>query len=435
MFPRSGVRFIAVCDNYDSSKVQGYAGNIIVPFKNMVNDAYSADISVKVRSHLEIKRKNGEFVGAFAMYGYSKDENNKNKLTIDPFAADVVRDIFKLKLEGMSSQSIAERLNQRGILSPMEYKRFIGLRYNTTFKVNSTAQWQSITVKRILTNAVYTGVLEQGKRTKPNYKVRKCATLPKEQWTCTENAHDAIIERNVFDTVQRLLKQDTRANQKGKAVFPLSGVIVCGDCGGAMVRKTYNKNGTPNPFYVCSKHRADKTFCSTHTISAIACENAVLDALNVHVSMVLDIEKALVCADRMAYQSDGIRKLTARLEAKRDEIKKYNDFRLSLYESYREGILKKKDFLNFKENYDTKIADGESAILQLQEEIETLVTDKEVNHDWINQFRACSNTKVLERKIVAELIECVSIYENGAIDVKFRYHNEFTHLRNMTEVV
>jgi len=118
----------------------------------------------------------------------------------------------------MSSQSIAERLNQRGILSPMEYKRFIGLRYNTTFKVNSTAQWQSITVKRILTNAVYTGVLEQGKRTKPNYKVRKCAILPKEQWTCTENAYDAIIERNVFDTAQGLLKQDTRANQKGIAL-------------------------------------------------------------------------------------------------------------------------------------------------------------------------------------------------------------------------
>jgi DNA invertase Pin-like site-specific DNA recombinase len=137
------VRFIAVNENYDSLTVQGYTGNIIVPFKNMVNDAYCADISVKVRSHLDIKRKKGDFVGSFAVYGYAKDANDKNKLVIDSFAADVVRDIYKWKLKGVSCQGIAERLNRNGILSPMEYKRFLGLRYNTSFKVNTTAAWQS----------------------------------------------------------------------------------------------------------------------------------------------------------------------------------------------------------------------------------------------------------------------------------------------------
>ena len=428
LFPRSGIRFIAVNENYDSTTVQGYTGNIIVPFKNMVNDAYCADISVKVRSHLEMKRKRGDFVGAFAMYGYTKDENDKNKLVIDSFAADVVRDIYRLKLEGVSAQGIADRLNQNGILSPMEYKRNLGLRYSTSFKVNTTAQWQSVTVKRILTNAVYTGVLEQGKRTKPNYKVRKCAERPKEQWVCKTNNHEAIIERNTFETVQELLKQDTRSVEKGKAVFPLSGVIICADCGGAMVRKTNTKNGVRYPYYVCSKHRANTAVCTTHMVSATGCENAVLDALRVHTSAVLDVERAIACAEGMAYRQDSVRKLTARLEAKQDEINKFNEYRLSLHESYRDKIISKTDFLNFKKSYDVKISDAEAAVLLLKQDIEKMAAGEVENHDWINSFRAYTNADVLERKTVAELVERVNIYEGGRIEVTFRYGNEFTRL-------
>jgi DNA invertase Pin-like site-specific DNA recombinase len=425
LFPRSGVRFIAVNENYDSIKEQGCSGNIIVPFKNMVNDAYCADISLKVRSHLDIKRKKGDFVGSFAVYGYAKDAQDKNKLVIDDFAADVACDIYRMKLEGMSCQAIAARLNQSGILLPMEYKRNHGMRYNTTFKVNASALWQSMTVKRELTNVVYIGTLEQGKRTKPNYKVRKCAEVPKEQWICTEKAHDYIIDRRTLDTVQSLLKLDTRVSDKTGNVFPLSGVIVCGDCGGAMLRKNYKKkDGSPAPFYICGKHRADTSVCSTHIILAVDVENA----LRLHTSAVLDVEKAIACAESMAYRQDGVRKLTARFEAKQDEIKKYNDFRLSLYESYRENVLPKEDFISFKVSYDKKIADAETAVLQLREEIERLAAGEVDNHDWINKFRACTDVKTLERKMVAELIDCVKVYEDSRIEVKFRYYNEFARL-------
>ena len=432
LFPQSGIRFIAVNDGYDSAKVQGYTGNIIVPFKNMVNDAYCADISVKVRSHLEIKRKKGDFVGAFVVYGYAKDKNDKKKLVVDSYAADVVRDIFKWKLEGLSAQSIADRLNTNGILSPLEYKRFLGLRYNTTFKVNTTAQWQSVTVKRILTNAIYTGVLEQGKRTKPNYKVRKCNVLPKEQWIRIEDAQEAIIEHGTFETVQGLIKQDTRSVRQGSAVYPLSGVIVCGDCGGAMVRKTNTKNETRYPYYVCSRHRADTLVCSTHMISATECENAALSALKAHTSAVLDVEKTISCAEGMAYQQSSVRKLAARLEAKQEEVRKYNELRLSLYESYREGIIKKSDFMTFKDSYDIKIAEAETAMLLLRQDIEKTAAGETENHDWINKFRANSSVDTLERKTVAELIDKVTIFEGGRIKVTFRYHNEFARLFGAT---
>jgi DNA invertase Pin-like site-specific DNA recombinase len=428
LFPQTGVRFIAVTDGYDSSKVQGYTGNIIVPFKNMINDAYCADISMKVRSHLEIKRKKGDFVGAFAVYGYMKDESNKSKLAIDDFAADVVRDIFKWKLEGISAQGIAERLNANGVLSPMEYKKFSGLRYKTTFKVNTTAKWQSVTVKRILTNPVYIGILEQGKRRKPNYKIRKVNEVPKEQWACVENAHEPIIERNIFDTGQILLIQVTRAVEKGGKVFPLSGVIVCGDCGGAMVRKTNTKKGVRYPYYVCREHRADTSVCTTHLISATECENAALFALQLHGKAILDMERLRSSADNLAYSQDSVKKLTARLEAKQEEIRRSYDLRLSLHESYRDGVLSKEDFISFKSSYDSKIKTAEDVVSQLQAEIEQLAEGEAQNHGWIDKFRKAANSQTLERKTVAELIEKVSVYEGGKIDVSFRYYDEFRKL-------
>jgi len=291
LFPNAGVRFIAVNDGYDSAREQGIADNILVSFKNMVNDAYSADISTKVRSHLEIKRKNGDFVGAFATYGYMKDPANHNRLVVDSFAAGVVRDIFLWKLDGMSAAGIADKLNESGILSPLEYKRSLGLRYSTTFKLNATAKWQARAVSRILENAVYIGVLEQGKRTTPNYKIRKRLSIAKEQWIRVENAHEPIIDRNLFDTVQELLRQDTRAAAHGHPVLPLSGIIVCAGCGAAMVHKTNKRGGKRYGYYVCSAHRANKAHCSTHNINAGICETAVLAVLKIHAATWLHMDR------------------------------------------------------------------------------------------------------------------------------------------------
>jgi DNA invertase Pin-like site-specific DNA recombinase len=435
LFPRSGIRFIAVNDLYDSAKVQGYTGNIIVPFKNLVNEISSADTSARVRSSQKTKREKGDFIGAFAVYGYTKDENNHNQLIIDNFAADVVRDIFLWKLNGLSAFGIAERLNQSGILSPMEYKRHAGLRFSTTFKVNASAKWQAKAVSRILTNEVYLGVLEQGKRVTPNYKVRKRVDVPKEQWARIEDAHEPIIERHLFNTVQNLLKQDTRAAAKNTNVRPLSGVIVCGGCCGAMVHKTNTRNGKRYGYYVCSGHRADTSVCSTHIISAEACENAVFTALKAHTSLILDIEKITQCAENLAYRQDSVRKLTARLEAKQEEIKRACDLRLSLHESYREGVISREDFISFKVSYDVKIQEAEAAVITLKEEIEKAAAGEAENHGWIDVFKAYMNAEKLERKMVVELVENVAVHENGRIEVVPRYNNEFERLSDATRGV
>ncbi len=140
IFPFMGVRFIAINDHYDSAEENDDKGRILIPFNNLINDTYCRDISLRVRSHLDVKRKEGQFIGSFAGYGYRKDPKDKNHLIIDEYAAGIVQEIFKQKLNGMSSQHIASHLNELGVLPPNEYKRANGFNYTCGFQAGRIAQ-------------------------------------------------------------------------------------------------------------------------------------------------------------------------------------------------------------------------------------------------------------------------------------------------------
>ena len=156
IFPMLGVRFIAINDGYDSA-AGSCSGDFVLPFRNLINDSYCRDISIKSRTNLEIKRRNGEFVGNFAVYGYQRSPGDRHKLIVDEEAAAVVRNIFNRKQEGWNAQQIADHLNDLHVPSPMEHKRKHGQNYCTSFKTRATAQWSAVAVLRILKNAVYTG--------------------------------------------------------------------------------------------------------------------------------------------------------------------------------------------------------------------------------------------------------------------------------------
>ena len=182
IFPFLGVRFIAVNDGYDSQRERTASDYLMLPFKNLINEAYCRDISIKIRSQLAVKRKRGDYLGSFAVYGYLKSETDKNQLVVDEYAADVVRDIFRWKLEGASPGRIADRLNSAGILSPAEYKRSMGMKYTTPFQTKPKALWSASGIISLLKNKVYIGVLTQGIMTTPSYKVQKRIRKAEQDW-------------------------------------------------------------------------------------------------------------------------------------------------------------------------------------------------------------------------------------------------------------
>ncbi len=273
IFPSLGVRFIAINDNYDSLTSDPQSDAFILPFKNLINDTYCKDISVKIRSSLEIKKKNGDYVSNFCPYGYKRDEVNRHKLVVDEEVREIVQMIFSLFKDGISIGKIADRLNAIGILSPMEYKRAKGIKFEKVFKTSENAKWEYNTVKRILVNDIYIGVLTQGKKGSPNYKVKSVRVKEESEWISKQDNHEPLVSFEDFDAVNQMLKRDMRSKDDNSE-NTLSGFIFCSDCGGTMIRKTIPSKGKKYVYYICSCHKKNKT-CTSHSIAVSEVEEKV----------------------------------------------------------------------------------------------------------------------------------------------------------------
>lgn len=423
IFPFLGVRFIAVNDNYDSLGDKKASDDLIIPFKNLINEAYCRDISVKIRSQLEIKRKNGQFLGSFAAFGYLKDEQDKNKLVVDQYAADIVRDIFKWKLEGVSPQDIADALNRLGVLSPMEYKRSLGMKFTTSFKTNAKAVWSAGTVIRILKNPIYTGVLVQGKETTPSYKVHKRIIKDESEWTVINDSHEAIISKIDFDSVQKVLKCDTRRSPGGKAVGLFSGMIFCGDCGASMVRKTVPAGEKKYVYYVCSAHKQDKS-CSPHRMRDVALEEIVLDSVKQHIREVIDMSELLTITDTAPLRTAQAQKVQRQLDKKHEEYEKLQKLLMSLYENLTEGIIDREEYTRLKASFTARADEAEKQMDALRENLKE-IQNHGTENAWMNEFTKRQGLTSLDRAVVVALIDKILIHSNDVVEIIYRWQDEF----------
>lgn len=433
IFPMLGVRFIAITDNYDSLDAQGgYGGDMVVPFKNLINDAYCRDISIKIRSHLEMKRKKGEYIGAFAVYGYRKDEQNKNQLIIDEYAAGVVRDIFTMKLCGLSQQTIADKLNADGILSPMEYKKSTGINLETSFKKNAQAKWCYNSVTRILKNEIYTGTLAQGKQTTPNYKIKTRVMKPEEEWVKVENTHEAIIPAKDFALVQGLLAQDTRISPEKEALYPLAGLLYCGDCKEPMVRKTIPAGGKKYVYYVCSGNKKDRSSCSPHRIPEAELTETVLCLVQMHIEKVLTLEKAMEAIEKAPGLKADVAKFDMRIRKKKGELEKAEKRKMNLYEDLKDGIITKKEYLQLKAEYDRRIGEAETLIRSYEKETSLILESRSSLHEWARAFKEYRNIQTLERNAAVVMIKKVLVYSADRIEVIYNFNDEFARCMEYT---
>ena len=423
IFPFLGVRFIAVNDNYDSLGEKKSSDDLIIPFKNLINEAYCRDISMKIRSQLEIKRKNGQFLGSFAAFGYLKDEQDKNKLVVDQYAADIVRDIFKWKLEGISPQDIADALNKLGILSPMEYKRSLGMKYTTSFKTSAKAAWSAGTVIRILKNPIYTGVLIQGKETTPSYKVHKRIAKDKSEWTVIEDSHEAIISEIDFDSVQKVLKCDTRRSPDDKAVGLFSGMLFCGDCGASMVRKTVPAGEKKYVYYVCSAHKQDKS-CSPHRMRDAALEEIVLDSLRQHIREVVNMSELMNITDTAPLRTAQAQKIQRQLDKKREEYEKLQKLLMSLYENLADGVIDREEYARLKASFTARADEAEKQMDALRESLNDIQSHGTENV-WMNEFIKRQELASLDRAVVVALIDKILIHSNDVVEIIYRWQDEF----------
>ena len=357
LFPALGVRFIAINDNYDSLDRKDPSDEIMLPFKNLMNDAYCRDISIKIRSHLEVKRRKGEFTGAFVPYGYKKDACNKNKIVTDPFAAGVVKDIFRFKLHGFSNDAIAAKLNAQGILSPMEYKKSQGEKFSTGFVTHVRARWSAVAVKRILTNELYTGMMVQGKNEKVSHKVKRSVEKPKEEWVRVPDTHEAVVSAEDFETVQKLLAVDTRASAGKAGCHMFMGFLFCGDCGEPMIRRINRYKGTEKVYFICPT-RNKGLGCTRHSIPEEELKHLVLAGLQQQLALFLDKSHVLTQIETMEVQFDEVAAFDKEIRKLHQEQEKYVSLRSGLYEDLKQGIITEEDFRDFRQIYEKTVSGG-----------------------------------------------------------------------------
>lgn len=434
IFPMLGVRFIAINDNYDSLTGKSQTDEIVIPFKNLINDAYCRDISIKIRSHLDVKRRKGEFIGSFTIYGYAKDEHDHNKIVIDEYAAGVVRDIYQWKISGMSQQRIADKLNDMGVLSPAEYKKSCGIKYSANLQTKKQAIWSAVAITRILTNESYTGTLIQGKVTTPNYKVKKTVIKDEEDWVVIPNAFEAIITKEQFDMVQEILKKDTRVAPDKKSVYLFSGIAVCGDCGRQMSRKVSTVSGKKYVYYMCSANKKEGV-CSSHRIREDELEKAVVTYLNSYIDELENIQHFLEFIDKLPYQEVNVKRLNMRIVQLEEDAQKYEKLKVSVYEDLKDELISKEEYISMKQEFEKRRRASLDSIAQIKIEIETLASRNGKHHEWIESFLANKGIEKLERNIVVELIDYIKIYEDKRIEIVFRYADNYKEILNQIRYI
>lgn len=423
IFPMLNVRFIAINDNYDSID-ENEENSLIVPFKNLINDAYIKDISLKIKSQKNTKMKNGEFIGSFTTYGYLKDPFNKGKLIVDEEIADIIREIFKLKIDGYSSKKIADKLNEKGILSPMEYKKSIGLKFATSFKKNEKAKWDAMTINRILKNDIYIGTLSQGKTTNVNHKINLTLKRDKKDWYTVENNHTAIIKKQTFECVQNLLLKDTRIAPNQDKVYKFSGLVYCGDCGRSMIRKNCGTKEKPNYHFICSGYK-NGNGCSSHITKCDVLDNIILTYLRHHTDLFVNVEKLIKQIDEILNHKFEVNHLKNAILDKENEIELCKKYKFKIYNDYQENLISKSEYLDYSKKYDENIQELNNIINNLKQEIEDISSGNLEKFKWIEEFKKFENIHYLDRSLLVNVLNKVLIYKDKTIEIHYNFADEF----------
>ena len=404
--PAHGVRFISLGDRIDSEK-QSY--DLLVPFKNVLNTQYARDISDKVRSAVRSKQERGQFIGAFASYGYRKSPADRNHLEIDPVAAQVVRRVFSLYESGAGKARIARILNADGIPCPSEYKRLNGDRYHNGARNDRTAYWTYSTIHRMLQNRMYAGDMEQGRSPRSGMHGR-AKKLDRSQWVIVPDTHEPIVSREQFNRVQQLLKQNARQPDFRQNVSPFAGFLKCGDCGRALCKLT-RSGGT---CYGCGSYRRyGPSVCSPHSISQRDLEQIILGDLNRIIASVQNLRSLAEDAVPSSVKRD--------LTAERTRIQSGLDrlFRLkkNAYEDYHDALIGKDEFLRYRAEYEAQEEQLTVQLGLLNQEPE----DDPLNRPWVAELLRHGKLTELDRATLAETVEKILVFEDRHIEISYRF--------------
>ena len=443
IFPFFRVRFISITDGYDSNSPDVTDESLIIPLKNIINEGYAKDISLKITTSFESRKKQGQFMGRYPVYGYLKDPANKNHLIVNPETCGIVKRIFQMRNSGMALGAIASQLNAEGIPSPARYLWIKGL---SKEERHQDSYWDRINVKRLLTNKMYLGILVYGKERSSFAKGIKRQRVPESEWKYVPNAHEAIIDQELFDSVQKKLedaKQNflntTGVNEDYRPENLFRGKIHCSDCGGAMKMSKFvntRKDGSIDRYAVYECWRRKKLYdlsCPQRSIRKAVVDKTVEEAIRFHIRTFLDTEQVIAklnCSPKGRAAASDIQN---HIREKQRRISKIERLSTGIYEDYREGILNEEEYLAIRSRY----GEEKEGLLKEVDALMLAEREHEANYHSTGSLadivRKYAEFPEINREIVEAFIADIQVHTDSHLVITFAFEDEFQRLIDMAE--
>ena len=424
-FAEADVRFIAVYDQVDS---ETNPDDDITPFKNILNEMYAKDCSKKIKAVMKAKGNAGKHLATHPPLGYKKDPNDKEKWVIDERGAETVREIFSLCMNGYGPTQIARILTERKIDTPVVYFHKHGLPTPAKLREDSEI-WDQKSVARILENVEYTGCTVNFKTYKKSYKSKKRIKLPQEDWLIFENTQEVIIDRQTFDSVQKIRQCKRRPSRMGE-MSSLSGMVYCADCGKRMYlcRCTTMKQAE---YFNCSTYRKKKkNLCTSHQITVKAVETLLLDDLKRTLRFAQSQKEEFL---RMLEENSEvktkqeIKENLRELSAAEERIKALDKIIQSLYEDKVAGKLSEERYLKLSDTYETEQAELTEKAQTLKAEIEKDKKEKDEILDFLCLVEKYSSIEELTPEIIRSFVDKIIIHEKRKENGHYRQEVEIVY--------
>jgi DNA invertase Pin-like site-specific DNA recombinase len=417
VFPNNDVRFIAVNNGVDS--VNG-TENDMTPFINLFNEFYAKDTSRKIRAVFKAKGNAGKPLCTNPPYGYIKDPEDKNHWIIDETAAEVVREIFHLCVQGYGVSKIANIITAKHIMNPTAHAKALGIGVSDNRSTADDYKWGNSTISHMLTRQEYIGSTVNFKTYRKSYKQKKQLKNDPDNWQIFEGTHEAIIDSETFAIVQRLREGRRRVTPMGEMPI-LSGMLFCADCGAKLYQVRHRGWTHDKEHFVCATYRKVKGGCSSHQIRNVVVEELLLDGIRNITAFARDHEDEfvqMVTDKTRAEVNRSLRDDKRELEQAQVRAGKLDDIIQRLYEDNLDGKISDERFAKMTASYEDEQKTLESRIRELKAAIGT-VTENASNVDaFLKLVRKYTDIQELTAEIIREFVEKIYVYKAERIDGK-----------------
>ena len=439
IFPYMKVRFIAVNGHYDSLGETAQDNSLAISVENLLNDLYAKDISKKINSAYLENFKQGNYMGAYAPYGYLRSPDNCHRFIIDPETAPTVKKIFEMKANEETYQGIANYLNKEGIESPSNYKYRIGILKDKRFAAEKP--WLASVVKSMLSNQNYIGNIVQGKQQCRNSTNNQMVAMAENDWFISENMHEPIIDRDLWDKVQKSINETKKIYKDRQGKYKdrlqpenlLFKKIICTECGKFLRRGHQCPKDYIIYSYYCANVNKDGSRCKCRYHNEQKLFQVIFEAIRQQIKLALDTKKVLIEFEKMPVFNVEAERLGKELTASESKLKSCTSKKIMLYSSYLDGTITLNDYKSIGSSYDEEIQELNERIESLTLELYKQKNLKSTKNKWIVEFEKFNRQRKLTKDMVTALIDRIYVHGQYELEIVFNFRDEYLYLMREIE--